>query len=600
MSSRVFAVAVAFGILAALGCADTNADSANPADAASPDGKDEVALTGGKADEMFGGCRADKVLDLVNDPAIGAADLEDEGLHSRAAGNIIEARNGADGQAGTDDDVLFETLVQIDDVYYVGPVAMEQLASMVDGLCLEAWTGETEVIFSPQPYEDSHLVRVAELIDEADTSVDIAMYSMSDSRIMDALERAEQRGIEVRMIFEPARDERDEGAGTTSAELEDIGVDVRYINKIMHHKYALIDGPREVLDESSDDAAAAPGILVTGSANWSHSAGTRYDENTVITAGNPELNMRFQREFNHLWAHSRDYDIGAGHDFFETDTVDESSIPDDPAVDAVFTSDNFRTYYSDRYGETFSVRRGLDTVADEIVRHIEGAQDSIWVASGHLRSRPISEALLAKAAQNPDMDIKVYLDGQEYVSEWAHDSEVDDRQDCLDEAGDSEARRQDCLDKSYHYSFDVDRADNIELRFKFYAYRWHYTYAEQMHHKYMIIDGDTVLSGSYNYSDNAEHNTMENLVVYTGEAASGLVADYESNFVEIWETGQGKYDDLMAEVQSGDSFPIVFDSMALSWQQVSDLKSAIYANCPDVNSYDFRRYPQSHTMCYLD
>jgi phosphatidylserine/phosphatidylglycerophosphate/cardiolipin synthase-like enzyme len=590
MNTTFYKAAIVFGFVGIAACANTDEEPT------SPDGKDDVALVGGKADSMFSECQQDKVIDLVNDPLITTEDLKDRGLHTRAARNLIERRNGDDGEPGTGDDFLFETLAQIDDVSWVGPVAMEQLGSMVADLCIEPAGGEAEIIFSPQPYEDSHLARVAELINDAEESVDIAMYSFSDHRIMDALEDAEDRGIEIRMIFEPARDERDEGANTRSAELEEIGVDVRYINKIMHHKFAIIDGPRELLSQNATDQ----GILVTGSGNWSNSAGTRYDENTVITFGNAELNMRFQKEFNHVWAHSRDYDNGAGHEFFETDTIDESMIPEDPTVDAVFTSDNFRTYYSSRYGETFSVERGRNTVADEIVEYIDAAEESIWIASGHLRSRPISEALLRKAENNPGVDIKVYLDGQEYVSEWAHNEEVSDQEDCLEEAGDSEAQRQDCLDKSYHYSFDIDRAGNIDLRFKYYAYRWHYTYAEQMHHKYMIVDGETVLSGSYNYSDNAEHNTIENMVVYHEEGFPGIVQKYQDNFLKIWDTGEGKYDDLMDRIESGESFPLVFDSMALTWDEVNDLKSAIYYNCEDVNSQDFRRHPERHTMCYKD
>lgn len=46
-------------------------------------------------------------------------------------------------------------------------------------------------------------------------------------------------------------------------------------------------------------------------------------------------------------------------------------------------------------------------------RRSRDADESIWVGSGHLRSRPVAEALIAKRAADPMIDIRVYLDGQE-------------------------------------------------------------------------------------------------------------------------------------------------------------------------------------------
>ena len=74
------------------------------------------------------------------------------------------------------------------------------------------------------------------------------------------------------------------------------------------------------------------------------------------------------------------------------------------------------------------------------------------------------------------------------------------------------------------------------VRYKYYAYRWHYSYAIQMHHKYMIVDGKRLFTGSYNYSDNAEHNTMENVVIYDAAAFPALVAAFVANFEALWQT----------------------------------------------------------------
>ncbi len=584
-NTKLLSIALAAFLVTAAACGESEGES--------PDGRDDVAFAGGKADANWSECELNSVLALVNDPATTEEDLKDGGLHSRAAGNIIEARNGDDGIAGTTDDQLFDTAQALDDVYYVGPVALDQLTAMVESRCIIAAT-QTEVIFSPQDYEDSHLARIAELIDGAQDSLDIAMYSFSDSKMYDAVERAADRGVSIRMIFEDGGSDRLDPEGTRSARLEAMGIDVRYVNKIMHHKYVLIDGPRD----GANDKATDSGILATGSGNWSTSAATRYDENTVIIFGNTELNLRFQHEFNTLWNHSRDFSFEEDFTYFESADIDPALIPDDPSADAAFTSANFKQTFSSRWGNTFSIIRGSDEVADRIVESINNAEESIWIASGHLRSRPISEALLAKWEANPDLDIKVYLDGQEYVSDWAHFNQVDELEECLVEAEGSEARTQDCMDKGYYFSWDIHHA-GIPQRFKYYSYRWHYSYAAQMHHKYIIIDGDTVISGSYNLSDNAEHNTMENMVWYHADGFPDLVQAFKQNFVDMWDTGEGLYEPFLDEVENGDgNVRIVFDSMAITWDQIDTLKSAISSACTDVNSTDFRRNPERHFVCH--
>ncbi len=579
---------IALSMLAACGSDDGGIES--------PDGENEVAFADGKADSLFGDCERDALLNVLNSETTGIETLKDAGVHTRAAKNLIKARNGDDGAAGTADDFAFANLKDVDDVSYVGKVAMNQLATMVAELCVVP-VSQAEVIFSPQPYDQSHLARVTGLIEGAEESIDIAMYSYSDGKIGDALEDAVKRGVSVRMIFESANSDKSNPAGTKSSRLEDIGVDVRYVNKIMHHKYVLIDGPRS-LDASG--SSTDKGVLASGSGNWSNSAGTRYDENTLFFFGNTELNMRYQAEFNRLWGHSRDFSWNSNLEFFESDTIDQSMIVDDPSVDAVFTSDNFRMWVSSRFGNTFSAIRGMDTVADRIVQMIEESEESIWIASGHLRSRPVSEALLKKHAENPDMDIRVYLDGQEYISESTHNRQEDDLEVCLGKAGTSEAKIGDCMDKGFYFSFPLHEA-GIDLKFKHYAYRWHYSYAPQMHHKYLIFDGRKVMTGSYNLSDNAEHNTMENMTIFTDEGHPDLVDSYIENFETMWVTGDDEelFAQTMDEVENGTSsrIPIVYDSMALSWDRVNELKSALNSNCTDINTTSFRRTPERHFTC---
>ena len=118
-----------------------------------------------------------------------------------------------------------------------------------------------------------------------------------------------------------------------------------------------------------------------------------------------------------------------------------------------------------------------------------------------------------------------------------------------------------------------------------------------MHHKYMVIDGDELFSGSYNLSMNAEHGTFENSLHLTGPAYAAIIGQFETNFAAIFQTGDGDLDDLRDDIATLDTIPIVFDSIAVTWQQYTDLRTLVRANCTQVDSDDFRQNAAAHKVC---
>ena len=551
------------------------------------------AIATGKADGALDpdSDEAKAVLLLVNDPDVTLEQLDDDArLDARAARNIIEHRD-----AETIDDIP-----ELDAIPYVGPRAFERLVeyAIAQGYLERVQQTEpgdvmTDVVFSPQPSEATHNQRIAELIDQARDTIDIAMYSYSNATVRTALEAAAARGVEIRFLFETASEDRrldgDALQNSSSGRLEAHDIDVRWVNKIMHHKFMIIDGPRVDLER------AHTATITSGSANWSNSAGTRYDENTLFLRGHDEVALRLQKEFNHLWAHSRDLDANPALEWTLSETeVTDADIVDGDDAHVYFTSENFDVSAG---GDTFS-KNGGNEVSDALIAAIEGATDSIHIASGHLRHRGISEALMAKRAADPDMDIRVYLDAQEYISPYTHALQLEDLDDCLAEAS-TDTQVRNCMDSGFLFGYQLGET-GIDVRYKWYAYRWHYTYAAQMHHKYMLIDGDELWTGSYNLSDNAEHNTFENMMTFRGDANAELVAAYEENFESMWETGRAE--DLLGQVReeiaTADVIPMTYAPMALEHEEVRALKQLVVDNCADANTTDFRRNPQNHLVCY--
>jgi phosphatidylserine/phosphatidylglycerophosphate/cardiolipin synthase-like enzyme len=553
------------------------------------------AVDVGESEEEFlteGTLEAKAVLALVNDPEVDVKELDvDAALDSRAAKNIVAHRDGKDGAPKTADDDPFDTVRELDDVKYVSASTLKQLLAYAKK---KGYFGNANatVVFSPQAYAQSHAAKIVEQIKGAKKSIDVAMYSFSDSAVREALAAAVARGVKVRFVFETASEDMGatgaELAATKSAQLEKLGINVRSVSKIMHHKMAIIDGPRD------DLAAANTATLITGSGNWSMGAATKYDENTLFLVGERELNLRMQREFNLLWEHSRDFVFDANLPYeLSTAKIDDAAITDDPNVHAFFTSDNFKVNAT-----TFSKLADHDTVANAWVAAIERANKSILIASGHLRSRKVAEALLKKKKDRPDVDIRVYTDGQEYISASSHAEQVSEREACLAAAGTSTAKQRDCYDKGFYYGYALGQA-GVNVRYKYYAYRWDASYAKQMHHKYMLIDGDETWTGSYNLSDNAEHNTIENMLLLKGATYAKLAEAYRANFESMWKTARddGSYQKLMVQVATAADIPLVFEPLALTWKEVADLKSAILKNCPAVNSQPYREEPTKHLTC---
>lgn len=570
---------VILGLLAgvATGCATEDLDVEDGAEDRFPDGKADGALTDGTPE-------ARGVLALVNDRSVDAGELDGPaGLSSRVARLIIEQRG--DG---------YDTLTELDAVPYVGPATLRQLLAYAEATGRVLAGPRVEVVFSPQPAASSHTHKIAGWIKEARHSIDIAMYSYSDAEIAAALTEAKNRGVQIRFLFDTASEDRklelSGRGGTRSGRIEAGGIDVRWVNKILHHKFAIIDGPRD------DAGRALTARVVTGSGNWSYGGASVYDENTVFVDGAGELAVAYQREFDLLWNHAADFALANPIAFVRSTANLDAANLDDADVDAaaLFTSGNFTVTDGTT---TFRLDRTRTRVSDALVAAIGRAQRSIHIASGHLRLRAVAEALVAAKRARPALDIRVYLDQQEYISAAGHAAQVRDLETCRQNAT-TPARVWNCESKDFLFGKLVGDA-GIDVRYKTYAYRWDYSYALQMHHKLMIVDGAELFTGSYNLSMNAEQATFENLLHLRGASYAPVVASFEREFERLW--GAGRTPDLLpglrSRIASAATIPLVFDAMALSWQEVTDLRTLVRANCAAVDSTAFRDDPAGHRTC---
>ena len=134
--------------------------------------------------------------------------------------------------------------------------------------------------FSPGP---DCRIAIEQAMETALDELLICVFTISNDRLSDAIQRAHRNGLTVRVISD---NDKMEDKGNDVERLSLSGVDVRIDRspEHMHHKFMVVDGH----------------TVLTGSYNWTRSAETRNEENLVVL-DDPVLAGRFAEEFERIW-----------------------------------------------------------------------------------------------------------------------------------------------------------------------------------------------------------------------------------------------------------------------------------------------------------
>ena len=141
-----------------------------------------------------------------------------------------------------------------------------------------------EVYFSPK---DDAMAKIIQEVERARTSIDFAIFFLTDDALRDALIAAHKRGVVVRGLWDRL------GAESPFSGDEALcasGIPIRTEDTIgkMHNKMMVID------------ASGERPRVITGSMNWTGSGDRSNDENTVILR-NAEAAGRYVAEFDEMW-----------------------------------------------------------------------------------------------------------------------------------------------------------------------------------------------------------------------------------------------------------------------------------------------------------
>jgi len=166
------------------------------------------------------------------------------------------------------------------------------------GLIVTLWllTGGVGSAGEVHVYTDREIrTALLELLNRAERTIDVEMYVLTDDEVLVALERAEARGAQVRVILDPNQP----GNQKHVDRLKQHGVEVKWfpITKpaLMHRKLAIVDGTK----------------LFAGSVNWTHNGLARNEELMLIVEDHEvakKLGETFAEDWYHSWlGHQREY-----------------------------------------------------------------------------------------------------------------------------------------------------------------------------------------------------------------------------------------------------------------------------------------------------
>jgi phosphatidylserine/phosphatidylglycerophosphate/cardiolipin synthase-like enzyme len=145
--------------------------------------------------------------------------------------------------------------------------------TIVDGI-------QIEVYFSP---DDGVILRLLELLDQAEERVEFLAYALTADEIGATLLDLHREGVRIRGVVEASQAM---ATGSETPGLREAGLDVRLDNNpnLMHHKVFVIDGHTVIL----------------GSYNFTRSAEEKNDENVLILH-DPALAAQFLIEFERIY-----------------------------------------------------------------------------------------------------------------------------------------------------------------------------------------------------------------------------------------------------------------------------------------------------------
>ncbi len=287
---------------------------------------------------------------------------------------------------------------------------------------------------------------LAQAIDAARLSVDIAVYDLNLWSVRDALISAHRCGVAVRVVTESDNLDEQEIQDLKQAGIVVLGD--RH-EGLMHDKYVVIDRTE----------------VWTGSMNLT-TGGGYMDNNNLLRVRSSKLAEDYTYDFEQM---------------FVDDHFGAEKTPGTPSPSVTIDSNQVEAYFSPQ-----------DGTLQHLLAAVNSAQESISFLAYSFTSDELAQAMIERAAAG--VKVAGVFDEDQYHSNAGTE-----------------------FDRMTAAGLDVRLDGNPRL----------------MHHKVIIIDGKIVVTGSYNFSYNAEHNNDENtLIIHNQDIAGQYLVEFQKIYAQ--------------------------------------------------------------------
>ncbi|MDD5304649.1 MAG: phospholipase D-like domain-containing protein [Elusimicrobia bacterium] len=310
-------------------------------------------------------------------------------------------------------------------------------------------------------------------IDRTEKTLLLSLYDLRLTAVADALLRAKARGVDVRLVYDeshttPAAPNAGSGPSPEYQSLLAGGVPVRILKG--GGSFGIMHNKFAVFDGE---------LLATGSFNWTDAADQKNFENAIFRS-DAALAAGFTQYWTWMWGLA--HDPAAANAAAGPAGAGLGAPPADALKPVAFAGGNYPRY-------AFSPEGGVE---DLLVDALGRSKRTIDVAIFSLYSQRVADALIAAKARG--VVVRVVSDI-------------------------SQSRR----------SQPVLSLSNAGVGLRLSAGRGG---TGVLHHKFAIVDGAWLMTGSYNFSQNAELYNFEN-DLFT--VTPGEVAAYGGEFAAVWE-----------------------------------------------------------------
>ncbi len=309
---------------------------------------------------------------------------------------------------------------------------------------IRVWfTNPEGVRSSPKPLD-----ALLEAVNSAQKSLDIAIYNFSEPSLANAVIRAKNRGVQVRLVMESDNLSKPVPKRLLSAGIPIIGDGQ---DSLMHDKFMVIDGK----------------TLLVGSANFTIN-GLNTDNNYLLQINDPDLAEAYSEEFESMFLN---------RNFGATD------LQSSPRTDFKPGGIPVEVYFSPE-----------DGISNRLLDLLIPAEKSIHFLAYTFTLDDLGQELIEK--HQAGVDVNGVFEG-------------------------------DILPGSTGTEFDLFRRAGMNIRLD--------GNPGLMHEKLLVIDGETVALGSYNFTRAADERNDENILIIHDPRLASL---FEVEFREIFDNSE--------------------------------------------------------------